>query len=150
MRDFLKSIYFFKSFNAEELQLVEKICESVKFGADQTLFKENDEASAMFFVTIGRVRIRKGTDESDIVQIGQGGIFGEVPFLDGGTRSATATTVEETHLIKIPYSRLMMTLVAHQDLSIKFYEVAAKFMAKRLRSTTEDLKAAKEFLYKHF
>lgn len=150
MRDFLKSLYFFKTFNPEELQIVEKICEPVKFGPKQTVFKEGNEASAMFLVTIGTVRISKGSDASEIVQIGQGELFGELPFLDGGVRSATATTAEETHLIKIPYTKLTMTLVGNPDLAIKFYEVSAKYVAKRLRSTTEDLKTAKKFLYEHF
>lgn len=141
---------FFQTFSPEELKKIEAIAERKVFLAGATIFKEFAEASAMFLLEKGSVRISKEEEGVEIAVIGPGGTFGEMPFLDGGKRSATANAIEEAHLIKIPYTTLMQTLLNNEDLAIKFYESAAKFVSRRLRETTEDLKKAKEFMYRHF
>ena len=150
LKELLKGSCFFKSFSPEEIKKIEAIAERKVFPAGATIFKEFSEASAMFLLEKGSVRITKEEESIEIAIIGPGGTFGEMPFLDGGKRSATANAIDESHLIKIPYTTLMQTLLNQEDLAIKFYESAAKFVSRRLRETTEDLKKAKEFMYRHF
>lgn len=145
----LKEIYFFKSFTDAELKKIIPIVTRGKFPSGHALFHEGDEALALYLVEIGTVKIFKETEKASVTSIGKGGTFGEMAFLDGGKRSATATTGEETHLIEIPYSKLSSMLVQDSELAVKFFETAAKYMSRRLRATTEDLKKAKE-LIRHF
>ncbi len=144
LQNLLKEFYFFKQFTQEELKAIETISEKVPVPANQVVFKEGDEASAMFLVESGAVKILRRESSGVIARIGKGGgPFGEMPFLDGGRRSATVMTVEETVLIKIPYTRLATVLLNHPETALKFYEVAAKVISHRLRLTLEDLEQAK-------
>ena len=149
LESLLKEIYFFKSFTDAELNKLVPLVVREKFSSGHTIFHEGQEAQALYLVEIGTVKIFKETEKSYVTSIGKGGTFGEMAFLDGGKRSATATTAEETHLIEIPYSKLSAILVQDSELAVKFFETAAKYMSRRLRATTEDLKKAKE-LIRHF
>ena len=55
-------------------------------------FQEGQSGSEMFFVLAGTVSIRKGDQE--IARIGKGKFFGEMTFLLGQDRSATAVALE--------------------------------------------------------
>lgn len=146
----LKDIYFLKAFSPDELHHIEKLCERVSFQPSQSIFQEKEAATAIFLIEVGTVKITKSGEETQIATLGKGSTFGEIPFFDGGDRSATATALEPTHLITIPYPKMRHLLETHRELGMKFYENAAKFMASRLRNTTDDLQRAKEFVARHF
>jgi len=131
----LKDVYFFKTFTPVELQAVEKICERKKYYAHQTIFQKGDAAPAMFLVELGTVKLTRGDEE--VATAGKGGMFGEMPFLDGGDRSATAVTIEESHLIEITYKKLTEFLLHNSETALKFYMVFARYVSKRLRTTLE-------------
>lgn len=128
----LKDVFFFKGFSAQELKQVESICERKKYPAGTQIFFEGEEAARMYLIEIGTVHLTH--DEKEVAVIGKGGMFGEMPFLDGENRSATATTVEESHLIEISYQKLTRHLLKHPETALKFYMVAARYVSKRLRS----------------
>ncbi len=140
LSEILQSAYLFKTFTPEEISQLEPILKPLKIEAHQMIFMENDEASALFLVESGKVRITKSNESVEVAIVGQGGIFGELAYLDGGQRSASAHALEETHLLKISYTRLAQVLLNNQDLAIKFYGVLAKQIAKNLRNTTDGLK----------
>ena len=102
--DLLKDVYFFKNFSADELKLIEPICERTKYPAHHVIFNSGDAAAKMFLVEVGTIHLNK--NDKTIANVGKGGMFGEMPFLDDGTRSTSAQTTEETHLIEIPYTKL--------------------------------------------
>jgi CRP-like cAMP-binding protein len=145
--DLLKAVYFFQNFNAEEVNLVKNICERKPFGSYQTIFREGDKAEMIYLVEFGSVKIIK--NDEDIITIGQGGTFGEVPFLDGNCRSGTAITIEDSHLIEIAYERLTELLVDNPSIALKFYTTAAQFVSKRLRTVMEDLGHVKSIFHSH-
>ena len=141
----LKEFYFFKSFSPAELDAIEAISERASIHPNHVIFKEGDEASSMYLVESGSVKILRRDNAGIIARIGKGGgPFGEMPFLDGGTRSGTAMAVEETSLIKIPYTKLATVLLNDPETALKFYEVAAKVVSHRLRLTLEDHQQAKD------
>lgn len=135
----LKDIYFFQAFTPKELQQVEPVCERTVVNAGEAVFRENDPAAALYVIEIGTLRVTKSGEDTEIVQLGKGSTFGEMPFFDHGKRSATATATERTHLIKLDYEKLQAVLQAHSELALKFYTTATRFLAARLRATTADL-----------
>lgn len=148
--DLFQEMYFFQSFTPAEIKRVEEISKKKHYLANQSIFQEGDEAAKLFLVESGSVKISKNGETEGILTIGQGGMFGEMPFLDGGGRSATATAIEETHLIEIPYTKLSTVLLNHPEMALKFFSAAAKYVSKRLRLTTENLQHAKDTLHRHF
>ncbi len=133
--DLLKDVYFFKNFSADELKSIEPMCERTKCPAHHTIFNSGDPAAKMFLVEVGTVSLIK--NEKIIANVGKGGMFGEMPFLDDGDRSTKAQTLEETHLIEIPYTKLTQFLLNNPETALKFYTTFARYVSKRLRNALE-------------
>ncbi|MDB5725676.1 MAG: hypothetical protein JWQ16_2430 [Novosphingobium sp.] len=74
---------------------------TLKARAGQIIFSEGNEASDVYFVHSGRVRISILTSQGrEIIlrDIGAGEIFGELAAIDQGPRSAGATAIEDSVL----------------------------------------------------
>src|SRR6185436_19276847 len=67
----------------------------------KVVFRAGDPGDAMYVIEEGRIQISvKAPDgpEVTLAELGPGEFFGEMALLDGKTRSANATTIEETRL----------------------------------------------------
>ncbi len=67
----------------------------------KTIFSQGDDAVFMALIQSGKVEIRKeghDGDEQTIAIVGAGQVIGEMSLIDGGSRSATAITAENTKL----------------------------------------------------
>lgn len=144
----LKEIYFFSNFSDEEIALIQEISDCRSYDAQDVVFREGHDAGRLFFVTSGGLSIRK--NDKEIATLGRGETFGEMPFLDGGTRSASVIAAETTELIEIPYSKLSTVLLNHPEMALKFYMLFAKHVSRRLRATSTDYQEAVQTLHKHF
>jgi len=151
--DTLKNIYLFKEMTNDELQKVSKICKSREVMAGQDVFITGQAADSFFVIQQGTVKILKTTSKGDDLQLttlATGSHFGEMPFLSGDARSATAQATETSYLVEIPFENLKKLLVEDIHISDKFHRALARFLAQRLKNTTGDLSQAKETLLKHF
>lgn len=113
------------------------------------------DASALYVVVMGSVQISVNSEEGDELRIrnfGSGSHFGEMPFIDSGKRSATVTTMENSHVAEIPYAKLQSLLEQDTVMACKFYRSTARFLASRLRAITSDLNQLRElkFQQQHF
>ena len=152
-KDLLKSIYLFKTMNAEELGTIAAIAETKPFGMGDTIFLNGDTAKAMYFIQLGTIKIQrsnKNGDEVDVAKLSTGSHFGEMGFIDGQTRSASAMAADRGELVVIPYEKLQVVLAKNPPLAVKFYHELALFLCNRLRVTTTDLTFAKEANHSHF
>ncbi len=143
--ELLKQVHFFKNFKTEDLDLVKEICEKRKYNASHTVYREGEEASSMFLIELGSVRIIKNAE--DMVIFGKGDTFGEVSFLDGGNYQGTAVTMEESHLIEIPYKELRKLLQANPAMASGFYSEAARFVSRKLRFYIDRLSGIQQLFH---
>lgn len=151
--DSLKNIYLFKDLTPEELAKIAKVCEMREVIAGQDVFSIGQTAQSFFVIQQGTVKIIKNTSDGDELQLtalATGGHFGEMPFLNGDSRTATAQAIENTHLIEIPFGGLKTLLTEDVKISEKFHRAIARFLAQRLKATTSDLSQAKETILRHF
>jgi len=150
--DLLKKIYLFQDFTQDELLKLSKIATIRIVNPGDTIFYEKAEATALFVIDYGSIKIlKKAQDGNEIVNtLGRGMHFGELPFLDGLGRSATAEALEKTELIEIPYKELNETLNGDSKMSTDFYISMSHFLAAKLRKVTTDLSFAREHNLKHF
>jgi len=149
----LKNIYLFKDMTNDELKKVVKICERREAMPGQDIFITGQPAKSFFVIQQGTVKIIKTTSKGDDLQLttlATGGHFGEMPYLSGDARSATAQATETSYLIEIPFENLKNLLNEDVHISDKFHRALARFLAQRLKNTTGDLSQAKETLLKHF
>ena len=147
------NVYLFKDLNSEELSLVGKIIKVKTLNAGDTLFEQDDLASAMYIVKFGSVSIHQKTESGERIEVtvlGTGSHFGEMAFIDDERRSATATAIEKTDILEISYDDLSTLLKRHLTIAIRFYKALSHFLCGRLRLTTLDLSFAREKNLTHF
>jgi CRP/FNR family cyclic AMP-dependent transcriptional regulator len=140
-RHILSDIYLFKAFTEDELSALEAVAEPRSLSAGTVLFNEQDAADALLVVKFGSVQISQSGDNNTVMlaTLGTGAHFGEVSFLDGEPRSATARTMEQSEIVVISYEALKKYLDARPAAAVKFYREMALYLGSRLRTTTSDL-----------
>lgn len=148
----LQSIYLFQSFPAKELEALDAKIAVRTVNQGDTLFEEGDAARSMFVVRHGTVQILRVGQKTDVdlVQLGAGAHFGEMPFVNDEPRSATATARERSELLEIGYDVLQDHLDRHPATAVQFYRALAHFLANRLRATSMDLSFSREKNLRHF
>ncbi|MGI9477056.1 MAG: patatin-like phospholipase family protein [Hyphomicrobiaceae bacterium] len=70
--------------------------ETVRVSRGDVLVREGGEANAMYVVVSGRFEVRTEGREGPLAEIGAGQLIGEVAFLAGGGRTATAVALRES------------------------------------------------------
>lgn len=102
------------------------------------LFKEGDGSNAMYLIRSGMVRIfkKKGESQIEIDTLRSGQIVGEMAFLDGNPRSASAEALMDTELVEISKSVYDSTMIQVPE----WVKVLLKAIVARLRSTTTKMK----------
>lgn len=152
-RALIQNVYLFKTFEPRELDAVGEIGTAQRFQGGDTIFIKGEAASAMYLIKHGSVTIQQSTKSGDnltVATLGTGSHFGEMAFIDGQARSATAAAAEGTELIVIPYDKLKTFLNQNKDAAVKFYRELSHFLCGRLRVTTTDLSFAREKNLSHF
>lgn len=152
-RSLLQNVYLFKGLSHLEVDAISALGETQVYSPRDTVFIKGETAKAMYFIKFGSIRIQqtaKSGDAMDVATLAAGSHFGEMAFVDGEPRSATAVAAERTELVVLPYEKLQVYLDKNIDVAVKFYRELAHFLCGRLRVTTSDLSYAKEKNLSHF
>ena len=97
------------------LKAINKINEKLDvrlFQKNDTIFNKGDEASSMFIVEQGSVRVEL---ENPVV-LSSGSFFGEMALLAQSSRNATITALEDTKLLELQSSDLAELFEEHEAL----------------------------------
>lgn len=142
----LQDIYLFKDFLPNELEKLSAKGVVRTYSQGDAIFHEGDPARSMFVIRHGTVHIRRAgkKDDVDLVQLGGGAHFGEMPFVNDEPRSASAVALERSELLEIGYDVLQAHLDKNLQTAVKFYRALAHFLAGRLRTTTVDLSFSRD------
>ena len=138
----------FAELTSEDAQVILKACEERILVGGEELFHENDAGDSLFIVQSGRVdifkNIRADVDRS-LASFGPGDVIGEMSFIDGARRSATARTTESSEFLVL--SRQNFARVQHErpDIAAAFFRNMAAIVAARLRTTNELYREAVAF-----
>jgi CRP/FNR family cyclic AMP-dependent transcriptional regulator len=103
------------------------------------LFRKGDPGTNLYVVCSGAVRIsapsEQGKKDAVFNLVVPGEIFGEIASLDGGERTADATTSEDTELMVIERRDFMPLLEKYPELAIRFLQI----LCGRLRRTSSQV-----------
>ena len=149
----LQNVYLFKTLTPDEMNQVNALAATETHSAGETIFIRGEPAKALYLIKSGSVKIRQTTksgDMMDVAMLGTGSHFGEMPFLDGAARSATAEANESVELVTLPYDKLQGVMEKNLTIAMKIYREMAHFMCGRLRATTNSLEFAHEKNLSHF
>jgi CRP-like cAMP-binding protein len=148
----LQDIYLFKDLTSKELEELSARGTVRTYNQDEEVFVEGEVATSLYVIRYGTISIRRaGKDKSlDVAQLGTGAHFGEMSFVDGNQRSATAVALERTELLDISFEALNDYFTKNPATALRFYRSLTHFLASRLRVTTMDLSFSREKNIRHF
>jgi hypothetical protein len=131
----LKSVSLFKEISAEDLSYVSAITEDMETGAGSLIFREGDYGDCLYIIIAGSVRIHKG--ERELAVLGRMQAFGEMAVLDGAPRSASATALEDTTLMKVGREQFLDVMRSSPEIM----HGIVRLLLARLREADERLSA---------
>lgn len=149
----LRKLYLFKDLTDKELETVVKAAVQKNYMRGDEVFSQGERAKALYLIQSGTIKIEQKPDSGDVVSVarlGAGAHFGEMAFIDGEARSATATAAEQSELIVIDYDKLSDIFISNPAIATHFYRQMAHFLCGRLRVTTTDLAFVRSQNLSHF
>ena len=135
----LAGVPFFQYLDADEREVLARHLDEVRVSAGQLVFQMNDPGGTLFVIREGSVEVflTDATGERVVLETpGPGEVFGEISFLDGGSRTASVVVVEDLDALAVDRDDLSHLFRAHPESGLDI--IAA--MGKRLRRSVELLR----------
>lgn len=141
-KEWLKRTEIFSSLGDRELDLVAGYSEFSSIKAGEVLFSEGDRGGVLYIVVSGDVQILKNGNGSGphsgatvIAELVEGDILGELEFFTASQFNATAKTVTDTTLLRIPGEGASFAdaLNEHPDVAAGMLYEFLKVFSSRLR-----------------
>jgi CRP-like cAMP-binding protein len=136
-RDTLKHIPIFAELSRRELAAVERILHRREFHAGEIIFRQDEPGLGMYIIESGKVTIKTDDDADTVTELSDGEFFGELPLLDGGTRSATALAVTPCRIYGFFQPDLFALIERNPRLGVKLVMSLAAIIGMRLRAANE-------------
>jgi SulP family sulfate permease len=143
----LADIGLMRGFSPETVARIGASLREFTVPAGQKVFAQGEKGDEIYFVRKGRVHILlplEGGKRHHLATFCRGEFFGEMAFLDAGTRSADGEAADDAHLYAL--SRSVFNELAARDgaLGTGMFEHLARAIAQRLRVTDTELRALEE------
>ena len=106
--ELLERVPLFAGIAREGLEAIGRIADEIDVPAGTALTHEGRHEGYFFVIVSGTVRIERGG--RTINTIGAGDFLGEIALLDGGPRTATATTESPCRLLSMTHQRFHQLL----------------------------------------
>ena len=107
----------------------------------EVLFREGDPGDCLYFVLEGELTVTKEDPSGQpqpLANVGEGEVVGEMSLLGASShRSATVTTLTNTHLLRLPASRFDRLLKSNNVAALKIVYNLAQLMSTRLQQVNE-------------
>jgi CRP/FNR family transcriptional regulator, cyclic AMP receptor protein len=99
--------------------------------AGSIIFREGDEATELFVIKSGQVRIQLGN--RTLTELGPDSIFGEMALIDNEPRSATAIAVTDVEIVPVGERQFLFLVSQTPYFALKVMRV----LAQRLRKSNK-------------
>ncbi len=133
----IAEVPIFELLDDEEREALAQMLDSRDFKAGENIFKYGEQGGEIYILRTGRVELYvESTDGEKIIlaENERGDVIGELSFLDGGLRTATALAREDTETLTMHRDRLLEFIDKHPHAAMDLLTV----VGRRLR-TTDDL-----------
>lgn len=111
----LKSVGIFSRVPDPILTEVAAALEEVDLSAGEDLFREGEAGASMYIIVSGKIRIH--TAAKVVADRGEREFIGEMSLFDNQPRSASATALEETRLLRLEQDAFDDLLANHPDMA---------------------------------
>ena len=133
----LKSVDLFHQIPGDVLTQIAQIAEEIRCENNHEIFKEGDHGDSMFVIISGKVDVIQ--NGHSITQLEKGSCIGEMALLDQDPRSADASTLEESVLLKIHQEGFYALMASNPEIMRQI----VKMLTRRLREMNEKLTDAR-------
>lgn len=120
------------------LSYLGQLAKRVELATGATLFLQDDPGTDLYIVEAGSVEISILSETGKKLSLNIMGpldVFGEIAALDGGPRTATASALEATSLLRINLSDVHQAIREHPEIAIDLISV----LCKRLRWVSQQV-----------
>ena len=143
----LRRVYLFASLTPQEIKFLTTVVKRREIRAGAVVFREGDPAISLFIVESGQLKVVKtnpnGGEPIVLTTLGTGTLFGEIPFVAGGNRTANIMSQEYGTVLEITYDELERLIQLNPQFGVKLYKSLATYMANALKRTTEEIAGPK-------
>ncbi|MBF0410624.1 MAG: cyclic nucleotide-binding domain-containing protein [Candidatus Riflebacteria bacterium] len=133
LSDFLKGVSLFSALSDDQIKTVLGRVEVVKYVRDAVICKEGEKADSMFVIKSGIVQIFCDDGHSGrkiLTHLKLGEYFGEMSLLTDDPRTASASALAETELIKINKDDFQMLLKSIPEVALTIIRTLCDRLAK--------------------
>jgi CRP/FNR family cyclic AMP-dependent transcriptional regulator len=135
----LAEVPIFSLLDQDERQTLVEFLERRQLKAGELIFRTGDHADALYVVAEGKVEMFVNDDgghKITIQELGPSDVVGEVSFMDGGPRTASAVALEPTSLFRFERESLLTFVTRHPHAALDMLGI----LGKRLRLSDELLR----------
>jgi ATP/ADP translocase len=129
----LRGVGLFQHIPADEIFHVAQITEEKRVAVNETLFSEGDPGDSLYIVVEGRVRVHRGDQELAVFK--KGDALGEMALFDSLPRSATATALEDTTLLRISREQFFDVMTTRMEIM----QSIVRTLSLRVRAANEQV-----------
>ena len=138
--NFLKNIPIFSDLEENSLNQILDLGSLKMYAKDEIILNEDEAGTALFVIVKGKVKISRSSKDGKEVMLtimNESDFFGEMAILDGFSRSATVTALEESKLFIVQRNDFLNLLKNHTEVSIALLQE----LTQRLRAAGMKIKA---------
>jgi CRP-like cAMP-binding protein len=144
--EFLKSVPIFSELDSSRLKQISLLGQRKFYKKDTTILHEDETGSALFVIISGKVKVSRESDDGKeviLTILNESDFFGEMAILDGMSRSATVTAIEESELFLIQRADFLNLLHEHPEISVSLlHELTRRLRASDMKIKSLSLKDA--------
>jgi CRP/FNR family cyclic AMP-dependent transcriptional regulator len=138
--NFLKYVPIFSELDDDTIEKISKLGIRKSFKKDSVVLFEHETGTALFVIVEGKVKVSRVSDDGKeviLTILGESDFFGEMAILDGLSRSANVTAMEDSELFIIQRSEFLELLHVHPEVSIALLQE----LTQRLRAADMKIKS---------
>ncbi|MYB22036.1 MAG: Crp/Fnr family transcriptional regulator [Chloroflexi bacterium] len=139
--DLLRNVVLFRGMPPQMLEELGRRLRPDRYRAHSDIFHEGDEGSTLYIILSGAVKIYiPSLDGREVVLAvhRKYDLLGEMSLLDDDPRSASATTIEDTEVVKLSRHDFLSVLDLHPEAQRAIIDV----LVARLRATNQSIQDA--------
>ena len=144
---YLKDFRLFREFNEQELAGLTAYVSELSLRQGEKAFRSGDEGDELYLVRRGILRVLlplEGGKYHHLATICQGGVIGELAFLDRGVRSADVEAKVDTDLYLLSRSRFNELARTDAAMGVQVFARLALSIAESLRQSDAELRILEE------
>ncbi len=138
--EFLKKVPIFSELTSRDLERISQVTHHRSYKKDQVILIEEETGQTLFILMNGQVKIsRIGEEGREVILavMAEGDIFGEMSLLDGQSRSANVTLLQDSEMLLIYRDDFLRLLHEFPSIAINLL----KELARRMRKSDSQIKS---------